>query len=348
MYAHGITFGGHPVSSAVALKNLEIMQREHIVENVAEQRSGRSATSSRRCSTLDIVGDLRGAGYFWALELVKDKETRETFSDDESETLLRGFLSPQLFERGLICRADDRGDPVVQISPPLVAGPQEFAEIVGILGEVLTELGGRSADGYHRRSPHSTRRRSRWRRRASSSSRCGGSTWCSSPSARSSGSTRSAPWRQNGPQGFLWLVVLAVVFVAPYMLVMAEVGERVHEEGGPYEWVEARVRAPARRHRRGSLLGHEPALGRRLARVHRDRLMARERLRHRSRHLRRLPLQAHLHLDLDRRRDHLAAPGQVDPELRRVHALRRARLLLDHRRHLRDRARRRRLPAPPS
>ena len=138
MYAHGITFGGHPVSSAVALKNLEIMQREHIVERVAEQEAGfRDQLAS--LLELDIVGDLRGAGYLWALELVKDKETRETFSDDESETLLRGFLSPQLFERGLICRADDRGDPVVQISPPLVAGPQEFSELVGILGEVLTD-----------------------------------------------------------------------------------------------------------------------------------------------------------------------------------------------------------------
>ncbi len=138
MYAHGITFGGHPVSSAVALKNLEVMQREHIVEGVAEREDAFRAQLATLLD-LDIVGDLRGAGYLWALELVKDKETRETFSDDESETLLRGFLSPQLFERGLICRADDRGDPVVQISPPLVAGPQEFAEMVGILGEVLTD-----------------------------------------------------------------------------------------------------------------------------------------------------------------------------------------------------------------
>jgi len=78
-------------------------------------------------------------GYFYALELVKDKETRETFSDEECELLLRGFLSPRMFERGLICRADDRGDPVVQISPPLVAGPAEWDELVGILGDVLAE-----------------------------------------------------------------------------------------------------------------------------------------------------------------------------------------------------------------
>src|SRR5205823_10879367 len=88
---------------------------------------------------LPIAGDLRGTGYLWALELVKDKETRETFSDEESESLLRGFLSPRLFEKGLICRADDRGDPVIQISPPLIATQHEFDEITGILGEVLSQ-----------------------------------------------------------------------------------------------------------------------------------------------------------------------------------------------------------------
>ncbi len=137
MYAHGITFGGHPVGCAIALKNLEIMERDGIVEGVANQEDAFREQLAQLLE-LEIVGDLRGAGYLWAIELVKDKETRETFSDDESETLLRGFLSPALFEHGLICRADDRGDPVVQISPPLVAGPQEFGEIVGILGEVLT------------------------------------------------------------------------------------------------------------------------------------------------------------------------------------------------------------------
>jgi adenosylmethionine-8-amino-7-oxononanoate aminotransferase len=138
MYSHGITFGGHPVGCAVALKNLEIMQRERIVEHVAETQDDFRAQLETLLD-LDIVGDVRGTGYLYALELVKNKETRETFSDEESETLLRGFLSPALFEKGLICRADDRGDPVVQISPPLVAGQEEFSQIVGILGEALTE-----------------------------------------------------------------------------------------------------------------------------------------------------------------------------------------------------------------
>jgi adenosylmethionine-8-amino-7-oxononanoate aminotransferase len=121
MYAHGITFGGHPVGCAIALKNLEIMKRERIVEHVARDEDEFRAQLETLLD-LPIVGDLRGTGYFYALELVKDKETRETFTPEECETLLRGFLSPALFEHGLICRADDRGDPVIQISPPLVAG----------------------------------------------------------------------------------------------------------------------------------------------------------------------------------------------------------------------------------
>jgi adenosylmethionine-8-amino-7-oxononanoate aminotransferase len=142
MYSHGITFGGHPVQAAVALKNLEIMKRERIVEHVADKQNDFRRTLEQLLD-LPIAGDLRGTGFFYALELVKDKETRETFSDEECETLLRGFLSPRLFERGLICRADDRGDPVVQISPPLVADQAEFDEITGILGDVLAEAGDR-------------------------------------------------------------------------------------------------------------------------------------------------------------------------------------------------------------
>jgi adenosylmethionine-8-amino-7-oxononanoate aminotransferase len=137
-YSHGITFGGHPVQCAIALKNLEIMKRERVVENVRDNGEAFHATLSQLLD-LPIVGDLRGTGFFYALELVKDKETRETFNAEECETLLRGFLSPRLFEKGLICRADDRGDPVIQISPPLIATQKEFDIIAGTLGEVLTE-----------------------------------------------------------------------------------------------------------------------------------------------------------------------------------------------------------------
>ncbi len=138
MFVHGITFGGHPVAAAIALKNLEIMKRLKLVEHVREHEGALRDTLSQLLE-LPIIGDVRGAGYFWALELVKDKDTRESFNHEESERLLRGFLSHRLFESGLICRSDDRGDPVIQICPPLIAGQKEFDELVGILGEVLTE-----------------------------------------------------------------------------------------------------------------------------------------------------------------------------------------------------------------
>jgi len=138
MFTHGITFGGHPVMAAIALKNIEIMKRDRIVDGVLE-KEGMYRSKLEPLLELPIAGDLRGAGCFYGLELVKNKETRETFSDAEAERLLRGFVSPQLFERGLICRADDRGDPVIQISPPLVAGEAEFDELVSILGAVLEE-----------------------------------------------------------------------------------------------------------------------------------------------------------------------------------------------------------------
>jgi adenosylmethionine-8-amino-7-oxononanoate aminotransferase len=88
---------------------------------------------------LPIVGDVRGDGYFYGIELVKDKATRQTFSDEESERLLRGYLSHALFDAGLICRADDRGDPVIQLSPPLTCTQEHFTEIEQILRGVLTE-----------------------------------------------------------------------------------------------------------------------------------------------------------------------------------------------------------------
>ena len=141
-FTHGFTFGGHPMSAAIALANLDALEREDVIENVrTHEGTFRGMLESLR--DLPIVGDVRGAGYFHAIELVKDKDTKETFSEAESETLLRGFLSGELYRRGLICRADDRGDPVIQLSPPLIAGPEQFAEIESILRPVLTEAGDR-------------------------------------------------------------------------------------------------------------------------------------------------------------------------------------------------------------
>ncbi len=135
-FLHGITFGGHPMSSAIALANLDVFEEEDLLGNV---RANESAFEAMLDSLRDIpiVGDVRGTGYFWAVELVRDKATKETFTEDECEWLLRDFLSAQIFERGLICRADDRGDPVIQLAPPLIAGPEQFEEIRSVLRPVL-------------------------------------------------------------------------------------------------------------------------------------------------------------------------------------------------------------------
>jgi adenosylmethionine-8-amino-7-oxononanoate aminotransferase len=137
-FSHGLTFGGHPVSAAVALANIAVFENEGILENVRANEDAFGAMLDG-LRDIPIVGDTRGMGYFRAIELVKDRETKETFDDEESEWLLRGFLSGALFERGLICRADDRGDPVIQLSPPLIAGPDDFEEIRSVLRPVLEE-----------------------------------------------------------------------------------------------------------------------------------------------------------------------------------------------------------------
>ena len=137
-FAHGYTFGGHPVSCAVALANLDVFEREGINEHVRANEGAFRATLEK-LNDLPIVGDVRGDGFFYGIELVKDKVTKETFDDDESERLLRGFLSKALFDAGLYCRADDRGDPVVQLAPPLIVGQSEFDFMEQVLRSVLTE-----------------------------------------------------------------------------------------------------------------------------------------------------------------------------------------------------------------
>ena len=137
-FAHGFTFAGHPVAAAIAMANLDVFEREdlcgHVLRKEAEFRG-----MLETLHDLPIVGDVRGAGFFHAVELVKDKETKESFDHEESERLLRGFLSAELYEHGLICRADDRGDPVVPLAPPLISDTEQFEEIHDALRAVLSD-----------------------------------------------------------------------------------------------------------------------------------------------------------------------------------------------------------------
>ncbi|WP_031468204.1 aspartate aminotransferase family protein [Sciscionella sediminilitoris] len=136
-FPHGITFGGHPVACAIALANLDLFEREDLYGNV-QRNEGAFRSTLEKLHDLPIVGDVRGDGYFYGVELVKDKATKESFTAEEANRILYGYLSPALLEHGLYCRADDRGDPVIQLAPPLICGQEHFDEIEGILREVLT------------------------------------------------------------------------------------------------------------------------------------------------------------------------------------------------------------------
>ncbi len=144
-FLHGITFGGHPIAAAVALKNLEIMEREGVIENVRANAPYLEGRLRELASRHEMIGDVRGTGYFWALELVKDRASRQTFDDAERDVLLRDFLSPALFAEGLLCRADDRGDPVIQISPPLISTRDHIDEAIDVFDRVLARAAERMA-----------------------------------------------------------------------------------------------------------------------------------------------------------------------------------------------------------
>src|SRR6201993_5133965 len=141
MFPHGYTFGGHPVSAAVGLANLAIFERERLNEHVKTQAPSFRATLEKLYD-VPIVGDVRGEGFFYGVELVKDKATKQTFTDTERRALL-GDVSSALFEAGLYCRTDDRGDSVIQFAPPLISGQAEFDTIEATLRSVLTDVGSR-------------------------------------------------------------------------------------------------------------------------------------------------------------------------------------------------------------
>lgn len=140
-FMHGMTYSGHPVGCAVALANIDILENEKLPGRVLRHEAD-FLGELESLYDLPIVGDVRGEGYFYGVELVKDKETKARFSTDECKRLFRDLLSPRLFELGLLCRVEDKQDPVIQLAPPLVAGPEEFAEIGRILRQALTEAWG--------------------------------------------------------------------------------------------------------------------------------------------------------------------------------------------------------------
>ena len=137
-FAHGYTFGGHPVACAAALANLDLFEKEDLLGNVLRNENA-FRTTLDKLRDLPIVGDVRGNGYFWSVELVKDQATKEPFTPDDCERILRGVVAPGMWEAGVYCRADDRGNAVVQFAPPLICGQVEFDQIESAMRSVLTD-----------------------------------------------------------------------------------------------------------------------------------------------------------------------------------------------------------------
>lgn len=138
VFQHGFTFAGHPVSCAVAMANLDIIENENLNQHVLDNQDAFFA-SLKTLEDLPMVEDVRGMGYFYGIELMKDTEKDIKFTDEEAEHLLRGFVSLRLADLGLLCRADSRGEPVIQLAPPLIAAPEEFETMTSIIRQTLTE-----------------------------------------------------------------------------------------------------------------------------------------------------------------------------------------------------------------
>jgi adenosylmethionine-8-amino-7-oxononanoate aminotransferase len=137
-FPHGYTFGGHPVACAAALANLDLFESEDLLGNVLRNENAFRRTLGKLLD-LPIVGDVRGNGYLWSIELVKDQANKEPFTRDDCERILRGVIAPGMWEAGVYCRADDRGQAVVQFAPPLICGQPEFDQIESALRSVLTD-----------------------------------------------------------------------------------------------------------------------------------------------------------------------------------------------------------------
>ena len=137
MLNHGFTFGGHPLSAAIALRALEIIERDKVLDNVRELQ-GHLASRVESLAELPIVGDVRGAGFFYAVELVGDADDG-AFSDAARNALIAELIPRRLREAGLLARVYNRAAPLVQIAPPLISGRQLIDRIAEIIADTLDE-----------------------------------------------------------------------------------------------------------------------------------------------------------------------------------------------------------------
>jgi adenosylmethionine-8-amino-7-oxononanoate aminotransferase len=140
MFWHGSTFGGHPVSSAVALENIRIIEREKLLENVHNLEGYFEDELKKMADGHPVVKEVRGMGFFWALEVKAERADGTPLEGDEYQKYFKGVVSRKLLEGGLICRFDDKDEPVIQYSPALIADKEILGRIAEITDDALTEL----------------------------------------------------------------------------------------------------------------------------------------------------------------------------------------------------------------
>lgn len=139
-FTHGATWGGHPVSTAVAVANITAMRDEDVPGNVTRQSEAldaglRSLAAAHRC-----VKEVRGTGFFYAIEMTADNRTGRAFTDEESKKVLSRVLPEAFLRTGVILRGDDRGATMLMVSPPLVADREVLSELLHGIDGMLTEV----------------------------------------------------------------------------------------------------------------------------------------------------------------------------------------------------------------
>jgi len=132
-WMHAFTYSGHPTCCAVALKNIEILEREALIDRAATS-GARMLEKLRTLESLDGVGNVRGLGMMAAVEVVADKATKQQFP---AEIGMTQKLTDALLDRGLYTRV---AMDCICVAPPLVTSDAQIDRIVGIIGETVSAV----------------------------------------------------------------------------------------------------------------------------------------------------------------------------------------------------------------
>ena len=140
MFMHGSTFGGHPVSAAVALENIKIMEREKLLDNVHALEGHFGDELKRMAAEHSLVREVRGMGFFWGVEIRAEWPDGTPITGQDYQKYFKGVLPQSLLKNGLICRFDDKEDPVIQYAPALIADREVLSRIAEITDQAISAL----------------------------------------------------------------------------------------------------------------------------------------------------------------------------------------------------------------